>query len=173
MYLIMKPDSRLPAARIKPSEVTNVVYQMSPYKAFAVALVLYAGILICALLGSLLPVCVPSPTGLSECRMILDYFQLLAAERGGPVSVAELRPTEREDVRLLRIRSRILITQAPLQVGARGRKEIVAVCKDAFKNVHAVAYSNGATGVLSDEKFRRRDFSSFVDVRTIAEKEGR
>ena len=75
---------------------------MPPFKAFAIFIVLYAGLMTFALLGSRLPVCVPRPPGLSECRQIGLYFQVLAMDRGGPVSVATLSPTDRQDFRQLR-----------------------------------------------------------------------
>lgn len=147
--------------------------------------------LICAAL--LLPMlarptnCGGNSAALAACRDIALSFRVIALEHGDrPVLMASLTPEEKENFRHVAglswlPGSRILVAQGPIVVRERPPKEILAVCDHPFDNVprrfvgkspptHAVAYSDGSTGLISIEEFRRADFSGFVDVTTIAPK---
>lgn len=80
--------------------------------------------------------------------------------------------------------SRVLVPPAKLGTdGATGRV-IIAVCDTAFSNVprrrfgvapltHAVGYDDGSVGLISAEEFRRLELRGFVDVRSLARRDGK
>jgi hypothetical protein len=131
--------------------------------------------------------CGGNSAALSECKSIVECLQTIALERGGEtVVVTNLSASERENFRLLPGMSwlqdaKVLVTRAPVSAERNRAKQIVAVCDRAFDNVprrssgrppmtHAVAYSDGSTGLISMEEFQLLDLSQFVDVRNIPDK---
>jgi prepilin-type N-terminal cleavage/methylation domain-containing protein len=129
--------------------------------------------------------CGGNSAALSACRHIALSFQTIALDHGDqPFSIKDLTSRERENFRDVMGLSwlpgaRILVAPGPMAIGEGHPKRILAVCDHAFDNVprrilgrspatHAVAYSNGSTGLMSMEEFRRSDLGGFVDIRTIA-----
>jgi type II secretory pathway pseudopilin PulG len=122
----------------------------------------------------------------TACRDISVSLRAIALAHEDQVSLADLTPRERDYFRHVTglswlPDSRILVAPGPITIRDGQPKAIVAVCDHPFDNVprrfigkapltHAVAYSDGSTGLMSVEKFHRSDFSKFVDVTTIARK---
>jgi hypothetical protein len=116
-------------------------------------------------------------------------FQVVATERAErPFSIVDLSRTERESFRnpiglSWLPGARLLVTPEPVSITLNGPKKVIAVCDEPFDNVprrlfgksplsHAVAFSDGTTGLLSVADFKRSDFSRFVDVTTIPQPDG-
>jgi type II secretory pathway pseudopilin PulG len=153
-------------------------------------MLLAAVVLIC--LAVLIPMlagptnCGGNSAALSACRDVALSFRTIALDHEDQVSIADLTPRERNYFRHVMglswlPDSRILVAPGPIIFRDGQPKAIVAVCDHAFDNVprrfigkapltHAVAYSDGSTGSMSEEKFQRTDFSKFIEVRTIAQK---
>lgn len=128
--------------------------------------------------------CGGNSAALSECKSIVVCLQTIALEHGAEtLAITNLSASERENFRLLPGMSwlqdaKVLVTRAPVNADRNSPKQIVAVCDRAFDNVprrrsgkapmtHAVAYSDGSTGLISVQEFQRLDFSQFLDVRAI------
>ena len=150
-----------------------------------------AVVLICA--AVLLPLlarptnCGGNSAALTACEDIALSLQIISSDHGDKsFSVSDLGPAEREYFRRVAglswlPDSKILVAPGPIVLRAQQPKMIIAVCDRPFDNVprrlfgkapatHAVAYSDGSTGLITVGEFRRSDFSRFVDVRTIPEK---
>ncbi|HWY76424.1 MAG TPA: hypothetical protein VN281_12440 [Verrucomicrobiae bacterium] len=154
----------------------------------------FKAIFLCAFLlagaALLLPAFMPATNcggnsaALSACKGILLSFRIASGDHGDkPVSIADLNRADRENFRFIAglswlPDSKILVTSGPVLVGEMQSKEIVAVCNHPFDNVpqrflgkapmsHAVAYTDGSTGLISVDEFARLDLKGFLDVKSI------
>lgn len=133
--------------------------------------------------------CGGNSAALAACGSAVVTFDMVSSDhKDRPVSITTMTAVERACFRDLAglswIRpATVLVTRAPVQVGAEGAGQIVAVCNTPFSNVperlfgkipltHAVAYADRRTALISVEDFRRLDLHDFIDVRTLPAPEG-
>ena len=125
--------------------------------------------------------CGGNSAALAACKSLAICFSLTVSERGNKsVSDTNLSDIEREYFKQIAglnwlHNAKVLVTPAAVTIE---RQQVVAACDKPFDNVprrlfgkapltHAVAYSDGTTGLISTEEFRKLDLSNFVDVKTI------
>jgi hypothetical protein len=128
--------------------------------------------------------CGGNSAALAACRNIALSFRMISLDgTDKPMSISNLSGEERESFRVVigmssLPGSKLLVVAGPLVLSEERPREIVAVCDTPFDNVprrifgrapltHAVAYSDGSTGLISVQEFRRLDLSGFIDVKTI------
>jgi len=157
----------------------------SKQKKLLIALGAVVGVVACGVaLPSLLDGssnCGGNSAALAACKSVAICLSLTASERENKsVSVTNLTGIEREPFTQVAGLSwlhgaKVLVTAATV---TNERRQLVAACDKPFDNVprrlfgkapltHAVAYSDGTTGLISTEEFQKLDLTNFVDVKTI------
>ena len=126
--------------------------------------------------------CGGNSAAIAACKSASLNLVLATTERGIPVSAPNLTDAEREYFRHLSGLSwlgtaTVLVAMGPVTAD-REKRELLAVCSKPYDNVpqrligkapltHAVAYSDGSSGLISIENFRKLDLTKFVDVKML------
>ena len=125
--------------------------------------------------------CGGNSSALSTCREIGLAFRVVALDRNeSPFSVSDLTDAERSNFTGAGKSSwlgdaKFLVTTNRVKVEPGVHRQIIAVCDTPYNNVprrrfgrapfaHAVAYSDGSTGLIPAAEFRNLDLSRFIDV---------
>ena len=129
--------------------------------------------------------CGGNSAALSACKAYITILQLWAADHHGESFHFDQADTQtRQQLGRLPgaswIRSgRLMARLDEVRVEAAADKRIIMVCDHPYDNVpqrifgtspmaHAVAYSNGETGLISPQQFARLGLSGFVDLQSLA-----
>ena len=129
--------------------------------------------------------CGGNSAALSACKAYITILQLWAADHHGESFHFDQADTQtRQQLGRLPgaswIRSgRLMARLDEVRVEAAADKRIIMVCDHPYDNVpqrifgtspmaHAVAYSNGETGLISPQQFARLSLSGFVDLQSLA-----
>jgi hypothetical protein len=126
--------------------------------------------------------CGGNSAAITYCKDASLSLVLAAKDRGAAVSATNLTESERENFRHLSRMTwlgtaTVLVALEPVSP-ENNRHQLLAVCSKPYDNVpqrmigkapltHAVAYSDGSSGLISIDDFRKLDLKKFVDVKTL------
>lgn len=127
--------------------------------------------------------CGGNSAALSQVHVIATFAAAHAFDRAdGAFSFMRLSNDERAELANLSSQrwikeAKFLVTSMPIHRGAPGRT-VVAVCDTPFTNVpqrsighapvtHAVGYSDGTTGLVTEVEFRSLDRAKFTDLASL------